>query len=310
MANIYKKTMRDALQEARDYRESTDVSEGNLSYDEWLKQVKGIEKGAHGINSDEHAKYSKEWKAYTNTSESKLTEIVGGKGEMTVTKDGGVMIIKTKDWQTYKAKGWNKKEEVEEKFRWQDILKKKGNVKVGKTDKQGNWHSVSTSDKKELEKLKSQGYEIVDEELEEDCGCGHGSDCDCPSDCDCGCNAVNNEELTEIHWSNKHEPPAPKGMHKLRSGRDIPSSPKVDKIHKKVAAMTDRNDHFGATIQLAKECGDKDLVQIYNALELMHKKYGVVGSKSIELRQIFSPVLNNQLDRKFGKYADVLRDAL
>jgi len=167
MANIYTKTMREALQEARDYREPTDVSEGNLSYDEWLKQVKGIEKGAHGINSDEHAKYSKEWKAYTNTSESKLTEIVGGKGEMTVTKDGGVMIIKTKDWQTYKAKGWNKKEEVEEKFRWQDILKKKGNVKVGKTDKQGNWHSVSTSDKKELEKLKSQGYEIVDEELEE-----------------------------------------------------------------------------------------------------------------------------------------------
>ena len=116
MANIYKKTMRDALQEARDYRESTDVLEGNLSYDEWLKQVKGIEKGAHGINSDEHAKYSKEWKAYANTSESKLTEIVGGKGEMTVTKDGGVMIIKTKDWQTYKAKGWNKKEEVEEGY--------------------------------------------------------------------------------------------------------------------------------------------------------------------------------------------------
>jgi hypothetical protein len=116
MANIYTKTMREALQEARDYREPTDVSEGNLSYDEWLKQVKGIEKGAHGINSDEHAKYSKEWKAYANTSESKLTEIVGGKGEMTVTKDGGVMIIKTKDWQTYKAKGWNKKEEVEEGY--------------------------------------------------------------------------------------------------------------------------------------------------------------------------------------------------
>ena len=213
MANIYTKTMREALQEARDYREPTDVSEGNLSYDEWLKQVKGIEKGAHGINSDEHAKYSKEWKAYANTSESKLTEIVGGRGEMTVTKDGGVMIIKTKDWQTYKAKGWNKKEEVEEKFRWQDILKKKGNVKVGKTDKQGNWHSVSTSDKKELEKLKSQGYEIVDEELEEDCGCGHGSDCGCPSDCDCGCNAVNTEEVEELKefWPFGKKTKLPKG---------------------------------------------------------------------------------------------------
>jgi hypothetical protein len=89
--------------------EEVELEEGNLSYDEWLKQVKGIEKGAHGINSDEHAKYSKEWKSYATASESKLTEIVGGHGEMTVTKDGGVMIIKTKDWQTYKAKGWAKK---------------------------------------------------------------------------------------------------------------------------------------------------------------------------------------------------------
>jgi len=108
---MYQKSMRDALQEAREYRDpkQTEVSEGNLSYDEWLKQEKGIAKGAHGINSDEHAKYSKEWKSYATASESNLEEIVGGQGEMTVTKDGGVMIIKSKDWQTYKAKGWAKK---------------------------------------------------------------------------------------------------------------------------------------------------------------------------------------------------------
>ena len=127
MANIYKKTMRESLEEARDYRDPTteggppkDGGPGSgahnhdnassLSYDEWLKQVKGIEKGAHGITGNEHDKYSKEWRAYA--TESKLTEIVGGKGEMTVTKDGGVMIIKTRDWQTYKAKGWVKREEV------------------------------------------------------------------------------------------------------------------------------------------------------------------------------------------------------
>ena len=116
-------------------------------------------------------------------------------------------------------------------------------------------------------------------------------------------------KLDEVHFSNRGETPAPKGMHKLRSGRDIPSSPQVDKIHKKVVKMTDRNDHFGAKIEIAKACGDKKLVQIYNALELMHDKYGVVGNKSIELRQIFEPVLNNAIDRKFGKYADVIRDA-
>ena len=241
--------------------DSTTESAGHLSYDVWLKQVKGIAKGAYGVNSDEHAKYSAEWRAYvkglfTNlppakTEESDLEEIVGGHGDMTITKDGGVMIIKSKDWQTYKAKGWAKK----------------------------------TNESLDLPATGDTTTSNASQEVE-------------------------GEELTEIHWSNKGEPPAPKGMHKLRSGRDIPSSPKVDKIHKKVAAMTDRNDHFGATIQLAKECGDKDLVQIYKSLELMHRKYGVVGNKSIELRQIFSPVLNNQLDRKFGKYANVLRDAL
>jgi len=118
-------------------------------------------------------------------------------------------------------------------------------------------------------------------------------------------------KLDEVHFSNRGETPAPKGMHKLRSGRDIPSSPQVDKIHKKVVKMTDRNDHFGAKIEIAKACGDKKLVQIYNALELMHDKYsGAVGNEAIELRNKFSPVLNNAIDRKFGKYADVIRDGL
>ena len=255
--------MRDALQEARDYRDSSDIDEakGHLSYDDWLKQIKGIKKGAYGINSDEHAKYSAEWRAYVKglfdklppikTEESNLEEIVGGQGHMTITQDDKVLIIKTKDWQTYEAKGWVKR----------------------------------TNESLDLSATGDTTTSNASQEVE-------------------------GEELTEVHFSNRGEPPAPKGMHKLRSGRDVPSSPKVDKIHKKVAAMTDRNDHFGATIQLAKECGDKDLVQIYNALELMHKKYGVVGNKSIELRQIFSPVLNNQLDRKFGKYANILRDAL
>ena len=36
-------------------------------------------------------------------------------------------------------------------------------------------------------------------------------------------------ELDEVHFSNRGEPPAPKGMHKLRSGRDIPSTLKLIK---------------------------------------------------------------------------------
>ncbi len=35
-----------------------------LSYDNWLKKVKKIKKGAHGITGPQHTKYSKEWKTY------------------------------------------------------------------------------------------------------------------------------------------------------------------------------------------------------------------------------------------------------
>ena len=118
-------------------------------------------------------------------------------------------------------------------------------------------------------------------------------------------------KLDEVHFSNRGEPPAPKGMHKLRSGRDIPSTSKVDAIHKKVVAMTDRNDHSGARIEIAKACGDKQLVQIFSTLELIHDKYsGAVGNQSIELRGKMMNPLNKAIERKFGKYADVIQDAL
>ena len=46
MSNIYTKSMRHALQEARDYRDDLDIDEakGHLSYDEWLKKVKSIKR--------------------------------------------------------------------------------------------------------------------------------------------------------------------------------------------------------------------------------------------------------------------------
>ena len=52
-------------------------------------------------------------------------------------------------------------------IRWQDILKHKGNIKLGKTDAQGNWYGASTSDKKEIARLKKDGYKVMKEKPEE-----------------------------------------------------------------------------------------------------------------------------------------------
>ena len=35
--------------------------------------------------------------------------------------------------------------------------------------------------------------------------------------------------------------------------------------------MTDRNDHFGARIELARMMKDKELMQMYDSLEKMHR---------------------------------------
>ena len=64
-------------------------------------------------------------------------------------------------------------------------------------------------------------------------------------------------------------------------------------------------------LKLQRRVGDKQLVQIFNALELIHDKYsGAVGNEAITLRGKMMNPLNKAIERKFGKYADVIQDAL
>ena len=79
-----------------------------------------------------------------------------------------------------------------------------------------------------------------------------------------------------------------------------------------ISRMTDRNDHFGARIELARMTGDKELMRYYDSLEKMHKKLGsVIGNSAIEVRQKLEAVLKSQLQRRFGdKDAKRLMDAL
>ena len=116
-------------------------------------------------------------------------------------------------------------------------------------------------------------------------------------------------KLDEVHFSNRGETPAPKGMHKLRSGRDIPSTPQVDKIHKKVVKMTDRNDHFGARIELARMMRDKELMQMYDSLEKMHRM-NLGGNDALTLRSKLDKNLKFRLTQKVKKDADRLMGAL
>ena len=63
MTKTFKNLRKDILDEQHFSHVGKDVSQ-KLSYDNWLKKVKGIEKGAHGIKGPEHTKFSKQWKDY------------------------------------------------------------------------------------------------------------------------------------------------------------------------------------------------------------------------------------------------------
>jgi len=79
-----------------------------------------------------------------------------------------------------------------------------------------------------------------------------------------------------------------------------------------ISRMTDRNNHFGVRIELARIAGDKELMQHYASLEKMHSKLGgVIGNSALEVRQKLESVLKNRLQRKFNdKDADRLMGAL
>ena len=79
-----------------------------------------------------------------------------------------------------------------------------------------------------------------------------------------------------------------------------------------IARMTDRNDHFGVRVELARMAGDKELMRYYDSLDKMHTKLGsIIGNSAIEVRRKLETVLKNRLQKRFGdKDAKRLLDAL
>ena len=63
MVKTFKQLREDTLDEQHFSHVGKDVSQ-KLSYDNWLKKIKGIKKGAHGTKGDEHTKLSKQWRDY------------------------------------------------------------------------------------------------------------------------------------------------------------------------------------------------------------------------------------------------------
>jgi len=82
-----------------------------------------------------------------------------------------------------------------------------------------------------------------------------------------------------------------------------------DAYVKQIARMTDNNDHFGARIELARMMKDKELMQMYDSLEKMHRM-NLGGNDALTLRSKLDKNLKFRLTQKVKKDADRLMDAL
>ena len=82
-----------------------------------------------------------------------------------------------------------------------------------------------------------------------------------------------------------------------------------DAYVKQIARMTDNNDHFGARIELARMMRDKELMQMYDSLEKMHRM-NLGGNDALTLRSKLDKNLKFRLTKKVKKDADRLMGAL
>ena len=81
-----------------------------------------------------------------------------------------------------------------------------------------------------------------------------------------------------------------------------------------IARMTDRNDHFGVRIEIARLMKDKQLMSFYDSLEKMHMTSQIqnaIGNDAVSLRGNLEKVLKVRMKQRFGdKDSKRIMDAL
>ena len=126
-----------------------------LSYDNWLKQTKGIERGANGISADQHIKFAPEYKAYKSGMKKEEVSVQEKDTDNDGDKDfADIMVARMV------ASGMSKEDAIEK------VKNKKYNeaeVDEELTDKQ---EKLPDHLKKAI--LKKQGDEPKDESIEEE----------------------------------------------------------------------------------------------------------------------------------------------
>ena len=105
-------------------------------------------------------------------------------------------------------------------------------------------------------------------------------------------------------WKNDFEPEGEKELTEAVSDAQVAQ----------IARMTDRNDHFGVRIEIARLMKDKQLMSFYDSLEKMHMTSQIqnaIGNDAVSLRGKLEKVLKVRMKQRFGdKDSKRIMDAL
>jgi len=211
------------------------------------------------------------------------------KTEYMVSKDDTTIVIDKKDWPTYKAKGWALAEEVklDEKIidLFEEALLKEftdahiKQLQIAYQPLKGKRLSMDNLDKLKamVKKMSVSQMKIV-------------ARSDIPF----------LASMTKTHlvlhkgmkWSDFKTP-----LDMSYEPEELDEGLRLDTIKQ----MTNRNDHFGARIYVAQQMRDRELEDIYQSLETIHRKYGsYVGNNAVQTRDKLEKVLYSKINGKWG----------
>ena len=217
------------------------------------------------------------------------------KTEYMVSKDGKTIVIDKKDWPTYQAKGWGLAEEVSPEVSNKIIdlledyveLKEFTSSQMAVLKKEYGPLKGKLMSGDQIKKMSQMLGRFDNARLKQ------LADSDIPM--------LSNSAKTELvlkrgfKWKDFKRP-----LDMEYKPGQIDEGLRLDTIRQ----LTQRNDHFGARIYVAQQMRDRDMEQIYQGLELLHRRYGsFVGNAAVQARDKIEKLLYGKIVGKWGTKA-------
>ena len=214
------------------------------------------------------------------------------KTEYMVSKDGKTIVIDKKDWPTYQAKGWGLAEEVSPEVSNKIIdlledyveLKEFTSSQMAVLKKEYGPLKGKLMSGDQIKKMSQMLGRFDNARLKQ------LADSDIPM--------LSNSAKTELvlkrgfKWKDFKRP-----LDMEYKPGQIDEGLRLDTIRQ----LTQRNDHFGARIYVAQQMRDREMENIYQVLELLHRKYGGYVTNYPQItRDKLEKVLYSKINGKWG----------